>query len=255
LEPDERDAVLGDFAESRVTAGQALRDLLGLVLRRQAALWTHWRPWVALLGVVVPFGILLSLVCRWWAESSATTFYLYANGWTWAYLESPGARLDLVRNGAGVILDCLALICWSWTSGFVLGSLSRRTLWVNRALFCLLLFGELLAVRHQHNPYNPLVWSLTFYSLMLPVLAPAVLVFLPSLSGMRNALRLTTLPPLQTMLWAVAIATLTGLAARDLEVSVMAALWPLRASWGLQLLGGGGSAMQQVASSFCVSSL
>jgi hypothetical protein len=34
LEPDERDAVRGDLAESRETGGQALRDVLGLVARR-----------------------------------------------------------------------------------------------------------------------------------------------------------------------------------------------------------------------------
>jgi hypothetical protein len=50
---------------------------------------------------------------------------------------------------------------------------------------------------------------------------------------MRKALRLTTLTPLQTTLWAVAIAIMTGLAICDLEVSVMS---PLRASWGLRLL-------------------
>jgi hypothetical protein len=236
LEPDERDAVLGDFAESGVTGGRALRDLLGLVIRRQAALWKDWRPWLALLLVVAPFGMLLSLVCREWAEGSATTFYLYVNGWTWGYLASPGARLDLAQYSAGTLLSGLTLICWSWTSGFVIGSLSRRAVWVIGVLFCLVLFGELLAVRQHHNPYNPEVWSLTFYSVMLPPIARTVLVLLPSLWGMHKALRLTTLPPLQTTLWAVAIATMTGLATRDLEVSVMSALWPLRASWGLRLL-------------------
>jgi Tat protein translocase TatC len=39
LEANERDAVLGDLAESHESGGQALRDLLGLVVRRQAALW------------------------------------------------------------------------------------------------------------------------------------------------------------------------------------------------------------------------
>ena len=137
-----------------------------------------------------------------------------------------------------VMLLChgLALLVWSWTSGFVLGSLSRRAIWATGALFSLLLFGELLAVRPQHNPYNPFVWLLTFYSLILPMLARTVLVFLPSTWGMHKALRLATLPPLQTTLWAVAIATMTGLATRELEVSVMSALWPLRPSWGLRLI-------------------
>ncbi len=64
LEPDEREAVRGDFAESGETSGQALRNVLGLVLRRQAALWKDWRPWLALVGLVAPLGVLLSLVAR-----------------------------------------------------------------------------------------------------------------------------------------------------------------------------------------------
>jgi len=44
LEANERDAVRGDFAESGATGGQALRDMAGLVARRQAALWMDWRP-------------------------------------------------------------------------------------------------------------------------------------------------------------------------------------------------------------------
>lgn len=54
LEPNERDAVRGDLAESGETGGQALRGLLGLVVRRQAALWKDWRPWLALAGLVGP---------------------------------------------------------------------------------------------------------------------------------------------------------------------------------------------------------
>jgi len=42
LEPNERDAVLGDFAESGNRPGRALRDLLGLIVRRRAALWGGW---------------------------------------------------------------------------------------------------------------------------------------------------------------------------------------------------------------------
>ena len=62
LEADERDAVRGDLTESGASGGRALRDVLGLVVRRQAALWVDWRPWLALLGVVVTLGLLLSHV-------------------------------------------------------------------------------------------------------------------------------------------------------------------------------------------------
>ena len=62
LEPDERDAVRGDFTESGENGVQALGDVVGLVVRRQAALWNDWRPWAVLGGLIIPLGMLLSIV-------------------------------------------------------------------------------------------------------------------------------------------------------------------------------------------------
>jgi hypothetical protein len=236
LDPNERDAVLGDFAETDKTGGEALLDLVGLVVRRQIGYWKEWQPWVALLGVVAPMGVLVGLACRWWAEGSADILYLYVNGWTSAYLESPGGRLDLAHNLEGILFAYLALVCWSWTSGFVIGSLSRRTVGVNGALFAFLLFGEALLIPQHHNPYDPLVWSLTFYSVVYPLLLRAVLILVPVLWGMRKALRLATVPPLQTILAGVAIAFITGLAAQPLAFSVMGGWLHLHAAWQLRLV-------------------
>ncbi len=145
LEAGEREAVSGDFLESGETGGQALRDVLGLVVRRQAELWKDWRPWLVLLGLVVPLGVLLSLVSRMTADSSSIYAWMYLNNWTWTYLSNAGARADLIRYGAGVSLNYLALVCWSWTGGFVLGFWSRRTIAVNVSLFGVtLLLAELL---------------------------------------------------------------------------------------------------------------
>jgi len=82
LDPDDRNAVLGEFSESGTSGAQALFDLLGLIVRRQLALWRDWHPWLALMGVVIPLGVLLSVACRGLAEGSATTLYLHINGWT-----------------------------------------------------------------------------------------------------------------------------------------------------------------------------
>ena len=49
LAPTERDAVRGDLMESHESGSEALRDVLGLVIRRYAALLSDWRTWVALL--------------------------------------------------------------------------------------------------------------------------------------------------------------------------------------------------------------
>ncbi len=78
LEPDERDAALGDFAESGIAGGSALIEVLGLIARRQAALWNDWRPWVALAGVVAPLGMLLSLVLG----SISSRSFIGGNYWT-----------------------------------------------------------------------------------------------------------------------------------------------------------------------------
>src|SRR5712692_2650362 len=170
LEPSERDAVRGDFAESGEGGADALVDVLGLIVRRQAALWIAWRPWLALATLVVPLGLLLSLASRWWADGSAIYAWLYVNNWTSAYLDSPGSRLELARHGAELLLAFVTLACWSWTSGFVLGSLSRRAIWVSGSLFSLVLFGEFFIAAPQRSDQHTAVFSLTFYRVVFPLL-------------------------------------------------------------------------------------
>jgi hypothetical protein len=225
LEPDEREAVRGDLAESGETGGQALRGLLGLVVRRQAALWKHWRPWLALIGMVVPVGMLLTITSRATANGSAIYIWLYANNWDWSFLENAGFRHDLAHFGAGVLMSYVTLMCWSWTSGFVLGSLSRSSIAVNGALFCLVLLLAELPGAPRYIGHSPLlyragdvdvhsvVFALAFYRVMFPLIVQAVLVLLPSLWGMRQGLRLVTLRPLlKTILWIAALATLAAIA-------------------------------------------
>jgi hypothetical protein len=208
LAPDERDAVCGDLAETGKSGGQGLRDVLSLVVRLQLALWSEWRPWVALVGLVVPLGMLLSLVSLRTADSSAIYIWLHAN-WDWDLLKSvilPNAmfRHDLVSTVVSVFLSFVILLCWSWTSGFVLGSVSRRTIPVNGALFCLvLLLGELLGpprflghslflTRARDFDVNAAVFTAPFYRVILPLLVLTVLVLLPSLWGMREGILLAS---------------------------------------------------------------
>ena len=242
LDPDEREVVSGDLAESGEAGGQALRDVLGLVVRRQAALWNDWRPWLALLGLAAPLGMLLSLVSRMMADGSAIYVWMYLNNWTWTYLTNAGARIDLIRYGADIGLQYLALVCWSWTGGFLLGSLSRRTIRVHVSLFCIALaLGEPLDAPRYLGHWlllpRPLghtdrvhagVYSLAFYSVMFPLLIQMFLVVLPSLWGARQGLRVETLPMLpRTILWICVLATVTALGT---ENSVW---WQLR-TWDIR---------------------
>ena len=121
LEPREREVVLGDLAEMEAGLLQSVSQVLDLGIRRHAALWVDWRPWLTGPGLTLPgsfllMGVSLSVSQAWLqvADSGATP----AGGLTWLLTQL-----------------CLLLV-WSWTSGFVVGSLSRRTVWASVALCC-----------------------------------------------------------------------------------------------------------------------
>jgi hypothetical protein len=221
LAPDERDAVRGDLIESGRGAAPAVLDVLGLVARRQSALWIDWQPWLALLGIVLPIGLLLSHASRYLADGTVLDVSLYVSLWDWSYLlDYPGWRHDVTRVVVETCLGCAVLIGWSWTSGFVLGSLSRRTAWMTGILFGLVVllgtFGTTTDTRALHTE----LFSGRFLGIVLPRLVRTFLVLLPAWWGMRRAIRRSPLRLPWTIGGAVAIAILTALAEGGLEGSV-----------------------------------
>ena len=214
LEPGERDVVCGDIAESGESAAQALSGVLGLVARRQAELWNEWRPWAALVALVAPPGMLLTLASRRIAGGTAIYVWMYLANWDTAYFRIPLFRHDLAYYGGAVLAAYLALICWSWTGGWMLGFLSRRTIGINGTLFCLLLaLAEIWGgPRPYHAGNNDAVFSQGFYRVLFPLIVQAVLVLLPALRGMQKGLRGAAFPiRLQAALWASAIVTMISL--------------------------------------------
>jgi hypothetical protein len=195
LDTGERDAVLGDFAESGETGGQALRDVLGLVVRRQAALWKDWRPWLALIGLVGPVGLSLIVFSAVFSGTWELYRWIVSN---YKYIEP--ALLDqtgfTLRHGILLsVCSLLLLLSWSWTGGFVLGSLSRRTIWAHGVVFCLVWWHFSGALRGA----------------LAPKLSTAL--FLPPLIwGVRQGLRLDTLRLRPAIFLAVGTAIVTVLA-------------------------------------------
>ena len=240
LDAEERDAVRGDLAELNVAAGRALREVVGLLVRRQLRLWTDWRPWLALAGLVIPLGMLLSLISRQWANTNSIYAWLYVDNWTWSYIETAGARHDLVQICGTFLLECVTLVCWACTLGFTLGSLSRRTIWVTGTLFGAVLFGGTLgsSTAGLRNPGNAAVFSLMIYRDGFPTLVRTVLVLVPAVIGMRKGVRQATLPLPWALISAVAVVTLTALAAPSVKVSV---------TWGWWSTSGEGPAIRQLA--------
>lgn len=117
LRVNQRDAVLGDLAEAGEGLRRSLCAIFGLVARQQAGYWREWPPWLA--GGVALSGSLLLL---------GVSFQLSMNSRTLR-------QGDFTHAGLPLLCEALLLLAWSWTSGYIISSLSRRTLWVS-AVFC-----------------------------------------------------------------------------------------------------------------------
>jgi hypothetical protein len=236
LEPDEREVVLGDVTESTMTSTRALRDVLGLVIRRQAILWAGWRPWLTLLGLILPLGMLLSIVSRGTSDGSAIYVWLYANNWDWALTTNPGFWRLFAETIALLSLWYLTLVCFSWNAGFVLGAFSRGMLQINGVLlFLMLLFGEIVGApwyfaycqEYLHHilgvpalpDYNAEVFDLTFYRAMFPLIVQGCLVALPALWGMRHGTGVRNLRlSFRVVIWFAAVATLAAMLLQERQL-------------------------------------
>jgi len=125
LERDEREVVLGDLLETKESAWQGFLDVFGLVFRRQADLWKDPRPWFAGFIVTLPGSYLLmcaslSVNCTYQRLVDHKVF---------------GAKWPTGHEGYLLLLcHIFLLIAWSWSSGYIVGSVSRRTLWASAAL-------------------------------------------------------------------------------------------------------------------------
>jgi hypothetical protein len=199
LKRSEREAVLGDLLETGAGTWQGLLDVLGLVIRLQLSHWKNWQPWLAMFGLALPSSLLLMGVS---VSVSSTYERLIDNR---ILVGSPQA----IHEGfLQLICPGLLLIGCSWACGFVMGSLSRRTLWVSIAsscfacLFCLVRFRE------------PSLSRLCLF-----------LFLLPAIWGVRQALRLIRINLGLAIFAATAITTLMILPSNS------GSLWTL--NWSL----------------------
>ena len=115
LTPSEREVVLGDLAETDSGIWRGLGDVLGLAARRQLALWRGWRPWAASAGLALPASLFL-MGCS--VAASEAVIGLFREPAQLRLLWLSVSSLSLV-------------ICWAWMVGFVVGSVSRGTLWAS----------------------------------------------------------------------------------------------------------------------------
>ena len=198
LAPAEREIALGDLLEMRATAWRGTCEIAELAARRQSQLWRSWRPWLAAPGMAFPCSLILL------GFSFAISMELRECFLSEKYRRFPSAG----PAEAEVLCQIVVLLIGSWTAGFTVESLSRRTFAVSAAccflpcLSCLMRF---------HNE------SLSRYCLLL--------FLLPGIAGVRFSRRGGAI----RRRWAIALAL-----AGTIPMAVLAArgnFWVL--NWGL----------------------
>lgn len=202
LDQDEREAVLGDLAESGANELRRFLEIAGLVLRRQAAEWRHWRPWLALVFLIAPLGLFLSVVSKFISQQTAVYLWLYANNTNWDLLHNRGFWYELGSSSLLVSGIYLKLACWSWAVGFVLGYVTRKIWRAGYSSLVLTLFAGMICASMYLPQY--LEWVLRggflqnlpaledpvsqvpFYRTLLPIIVQSFIVAVPAISAMRH---------------------------------------------------------------------
>lgn len=212
LELELRETVLGDLEELKVSNGRAVCELLDLLLRRQMKQWKNWRPWLALLGIVWPITWLLTNLSGDVASGLNIQTLAY-----WKYGVFYGTGLTGQQEILTLACQSLAIVLWSWTAGWALGTLSDGAVWMNRTLLCLIWFfhGKVIyficlylwaAVAFKHPGAVKFPLHLLLYPAVL-----LLLLLLPAFSGIRLAVRRSQIGIKLTIFVVAAIATLTTL--------------------------------------------
>ncbi len=224
LGPAEREAVLGDLAERGASTLETVRELLGLIARRQSAMWGHWRPWTALVLLIVPLSFALSLQSRYTSGNTSIYLWLYFNNWDWRLVGMTAFQNQFPRYIAEVFLRYLTLICYAWIGGFVIGGTARRALPSLGTLLAIALgLAEFAALPwlqsyvvhvrsgRDGSPNGP-VYEVWFYRELMPYLVQFALVFVPALWGMRSGAKIRDFQPwVRAILWSAAILAIPSL--------------------------------------------
>lgn len=223
LSQPEREAVLGDLTENGDSAGRAIANVLGLVVRRQTAVFWDIRLWFAVAFVVLPASYFLSAIAEGTAGEGAVYSWMYLNNWDWALTSNPGFWHLLRETAMNFGITCLVVACWSWSAGFLIGRFANSVLHASRNIFVVLLAASFVGdapgrLIHfwwslQGLPLAPLlpdthapITANIFYQVFFPLIVLSILVVVPAFSGIGQGNRSLLLErKMQVFLLAAAI--------------------------------------------------
>jgi hypothetical protein len=146
LDTRDREVVLGDLAETQITAWRGLADVIGLATRRQTLQWRNWQPWLASVGLALP------------CSFSFMGFSLAVCAMFRQFIHQPLHSLDALSLLAS---RAMLLFLLAWAVGYLMGRLSPRTLWASVAFTfvpCLFCFSRF--VPQLQTPWELLLFVL-----------------------------------------------------------------------------------------------
>jgi hypothetical protein len=155
-------------------------------------------------------------------DDLALHVHWYVDQWTLAFLSSPGSRNNLAFVPVTQVRRALTLVGWSWTAGYALGTLARRTAWAPAVLFALVVVcGTLGATTIARvNDAHDGLFASHLAGVFLPRLIRLTCVLLPVVAGLRYSRH----PWPHARRWAICgvagLALLTLWAAGGLEASI-----------------------------------
>jgi hypothetical protein len=217
LEPGENEAVLGDLAECGASGGRALLDVLGLVARRQLLIWTSWRPWVALIGIVGVSGFCLSSMLAGLSIGIFEQLTAWLRYGVHYNIGVTSFRDDVIQ------MSCLAaaIFCWTAVNASLLRRLSGRASWLTALLFYLVVVDSasvrLLLSGNVASRGNAAWWSAIRWVVPMNPESICIVLFLiviPAVCGARG--KLPGLIP-ATVVCTLAAAWLGEMRAHDLQ--------------------------------------
>ncbi len=201
LDVNEGEAARGDLQESGESGGQAVVELLGLVVRRYAAPWMHWQPWAAPLGLAAPFMLLFGGrgVSEPWL--GAVGLQIHA---LWHYKARYQVGLPVFEDELNIVCLCLLLVIWAWAGGYAFGLLARRLAWVHPALLLVLFWMCVFPIAIM------LTWGMP--DIVLSLIPQVVFLLIPLLIGIYYGSRSHGVSARRAILAALTLAVLTVVA-------------------------------------------
>jgi hypothetical protein len=199
LEPAEREVVCGDLCEVGENGWLALREVLGLVIRRRVLNYDFARSCLTIGTLTVLTTLLLTLLAVRIVDGSAIYLWMWINNSDSVILQTAGFWNPVLEVAPGLIFSYIALACCSWTCGLLLGWSSRRTRWLSAVLLPATVvwiaicglpesLGHILIQWSARDYFgNETVFQGISYRSVLPATIELFLVVLPTWWGIRRS--------------------------------------------------------------------